>query len=150
MRIFQSMNRPGSEEKRNTSTPLLTSGTVTKSSYSFDFRWNYWDLFYLSEISVISSEISLRHYKSVSERSRRDLYAIINLAEISVKLLHRSDLCFFFTLSRLCHSKGWKITITSESFRFMFTIHIYFPLFLGMVMYDSEFKTKENKNLNQG
>ena len=32
----------------------------------------------------------------------------------------------------------------------MFTIHIYFPLFLGMVMYDSEFKTKENKNLNQG
>ena len=95
MRIFQSMNRPGSEEKRNTSTPLLTSGTVTKSSYRFDFRWNYWDLFYLSETSVISSEISLRHYKSVSERSRRDLYAIINLAEISVKLLHRSDLCFF-------------------------------------------------------
>ena len=26
----------------------------------------------------------------------------------------------------------------------------YFPLFLGMVMYDSEFNTKENKNLNQG
>ena len=41
--------------------------------------------------------------------------------------------------------QGWKITITSESFRFMFTIHIYFPLFLGMVMYDSEFKTKKNK-----
>ena len=156
MRSFQSMNRPGSEEKKNTSTPWLTSGTVTKSSYRFDFCWNYWDLFYLSEISVISSEISLRHYKSVSQRSRRDLFAITNLSEISVKLFHRSDLRFFFILSRLCHSKkkkswlmyvpqGWKITITSESFRFMFTIHIYFPLFLGMVMYDSEFKTKENK-----
>ena len=124
MRIFQSMNRPGSEEKRNTSTPLLTSGTVTKSSYRFDFRWNYWDLFYLSEISVISSEISLRHYKSVSERSRRDLYAIINLAEISVKLLHRSDLCFFLFWAAYVTQKkkswlmyvpqGWKITITSE------------------------------------
>ena len=26
----------------------------------------------------------------------------------------------------------------------------YFLLFLGMVMYDNEFETKENKNLNQG
>ena len=25
----------------------------------------------------------------------------------------------------------------------------YFPLFLGMVMYDNEFETKEKKNLNQ-
>ena len=26
----------------------------------------------------------------------------------------------------------------------------YFHLFLGIVMYDNEFKTKEEKNLNQG
>lgn len=79
MRICQSMNRPGSEEKKNTSTPWLTSGTVTKSSYRFDFCWNYWDLFYLSgylgylvrdlsaTLQISLGEVSarsFRHYKS--------------------------------------------------------------------------------------
>ena len=147
MRIFQSMNRPGSEEKKNTSTPWLTSGTVTKSSYRFDFCWNYWsllsqrDLGYLVrdlsatlQISLVEvSARSFRHYKS--RRDRIYVFFLFWAAYVTQK--KKSWLMYV--------PQGWKITITSESFRFMFTIHIYFPLFLGMVMYDSEFKTKENK-----
>ena len=43
------------------------------------------------------------------------------------------------------YHKAEKSPSPLNHFRFMFTIYIYFPLFLGMAMYDSEFKTKENK-----
>ena len=46
-------------------------------------------------------------------------------------------------------SEGWKLSFVYVVVQFYPWFKFYFPLFLGMVMYDNEFETKENKILTK-
>ena len=65
----------------------------------------------------------------------------MNFSSLNLELQQLHEIMFKTTL----HIKWYSLYVVNVVVQFYPWFKFYFPLFLGMVMYDNEFETKENK-----